>query len=139
MAVHVSQITEKLSNSSVSAQLITLELTVNKEFRVNWLVIGPLMVTVITLRHFAESKLYIIPEFAGKSFLEFTRIQSFSQISIKIEFKPMETEGLLLYNGEDEKTKGDFISLAMVNGHVEFRFGWKKIRNSADKYWCEDF
>ncbi len=65
--------------------------------------------------------MYTIPEFAGKSYLEFAKLQSFAVISIRIEFKPMETEGLLLYNGEDEQSKGDFISLAMVSGHVEFR------------------
>ena len=37
-------------------------------------------------------------------------------------FKPITREGLMLYNGYTNDRKGDFISLAMREGHIEFQF-----------------
>lgn len=32
------------------------------------------------------------------------------------------SNGLILYNGQKKSGRGDFISLALVHGHVQFRF-----------------
>ena len=44
----------------------------------------------------------------------------FSEILIII--KPYKQDGLFLYNGERMDKTGDFISLNLVDGYVEFRF-----------------
>lgn len=36
--------------------------------------------------------------------------------------KPTKADGLFLYNGQKMDRTGDFISLNLVNGYVEFRF-----------------
>jgi hypothetical protein len=40
---------------------------------------------------------------------------------IEMVFKPITREGLMLYNGYTNDRKGDFISLAMREGHIEFQ------------------
>ena len=45
-----------------------------------------------------------------------------SYTEIEIVFKPMDRDGLILYNGYTEDRNGDFIALSMVNGHLEYRF-----------------
>lgn len=43
--------------------------------------------------------------------------------SAKFRIKPDSlTDGVLLYAAENEKTYGDFISLALRDGHVELRY-----------------
>jgi hypothetical protein len=42
--------------------------------------------------------------------------------NIEMVFRPSEADGLLLYNGYATDGTGDFISLALRNGTVEFRF-----------------
>ena len=37
-------------------------------------------------------------------------------------FKPEDRDGMLLYNGYTTDRMGDFISLGLVDGYVEFRF-----------------
>ena len=37
-------------------------------------------------------------------------------------FKPTDKDGMLFYNGYTTDRTGDFISLGLVNGYVEFRF-----------------
>ncbi|XP_037502808.1 pikachurin-like [Rhipicephalus sanguineus] len=41
---------------------------------------------------------------------------------VQITFKPEKDHGLLLYNGQQEDGSGDFISVGLTNGYVEFRF-----------------
>ena len=44
----------------------------------------------------------------------------FSEVFMVI--KPIKPDGLFLYNGQKMDKTGDFISLNLVNGYVEFRF-----------------
>ncbi|KAL5016942.1 hypothetical protein ScPMuIL_006531 [Solemya velum] len=65
-----------------------------------------------------------IPEFAGHSHLRFQglgrSVLSFTEIEIVL--KPTEANGVVLYNGYKENRQGDFLSIALVGGHIEFRF-----------------
>jgi len=45
-----------------------------------------------------------------------------SFIEIQIVFKPRSLNGLFLYNGNRMDGSGDFLSLNLVYGYVEFRF-----------------
>ena len=65
-----------------------------------------------------------IPEFGGHSYLEYPGLDrsALSYTEIEMVFKPTTTEGVLLYNGFTHDRKGDFISIAMREGHMEFRF-----------------
>lgn len=65
-----------------------------------------------------------IPHFGGHSFVKHTGLErsSLSFTEIEMVFKPITREGLMLYNGYTNDRKGDFISLAMREGHIEFQF-----------------
>jgi len=66
-----------------------------------------------------------VPLFDGMSFLQFVGLQrtvlSFTDVELVI--KPTTHDGLVFYNGYVKRpTAGDFISLALKDGFVEFRF-----------------
>ncbi|XP_052397370.1 agrin isoform X3 [Carassius gibelio] len=63
---------------------------------------------------------YFIPSFGGKSYLAFQTMKAYHTVRIAMEFRASEMTGILLYN--DQKGKKDFLSLALVQGHVELRF-----------------
>lgn len=67
---------------------------------------------------------FLIPSFNGSSHLQFIgfgdRSTMFTEIILVI--KPNKPDGLFLYNGQKMDRTGDFISLNLVNGFVEFRF-----------------
>ncbi|KAJ8305764.1 hypothetical protein KUTeg_016309 [Tegillarca granosa] len=65
-----------------------------------------------------------IPKFSGHSYLRYPGLQrtTLSFTEIELVFKPSNGDGLILYNGYTNDRKGDFISLAMNEGHLEFRF-----------------
>lgn len=65
-----------------------------------------------------------IPEFSGHSYLEYKGLGRSSLLFLEIELviKPTKPNGLILYNGYTKDRQGDFISLAMVQGRLEFRF-----------------
>ncbi|XP_060930719.1 agrin isoform X2 [Limanda limanda] len=63
---------------------------------------------------------YFIPSFGGQSYLAFQTMSAYHTVRIAMEFRASEETGILLYNGQEGKK--DFISLALVNGHVELRF-----------------
>ena len=46
-------------------------------------------------------------------------MSAYHTVRIAMEFRASESDGLLLYNGQDGKK--DFISLALVSGKVELR------------------
>uniref|UniRef100_A0A8C2BHF8 Agrin n=1 Tax=Cyprinus carpio TaxID=7962 RepID=A0A8C2BHF8_CYPCA len=64
--------------------------------------------------------IYFIPSFGGKSYLAFQTMRAYHTVRIAMEFRASEMTGILLYN--DQKGKKDFLSLALVEGHVELRF-----------------
>ena len=65
-----------------------------------------------------------IPEFSGHSYLEFEGLGRSSLLFLEVELviKPVKANGVILYNGYRQDRQGDFLSLAMVQGHLEFRF-----------------
>jgi len=90
-----------------------------------------------------------VPMFDGISFLQFVGLQrsvlSFTDIEMVI--KPTTHDGLIFYNGYVKRPSGDFISLALKGGFVEFRFdlgtGPAYIRYRGDKkskclFFCQE-
>jgi len=65
-----------------------------------------------------------IPSFDGHSYLQYIglrrTVMSFSEI--EVVFKTTDPDGLILYNGYSTDGTGDFISLALQNGTVEYRY-----------------
>lgn len=44
------------------------------------------------------------------------------ELRLDVEFKPLEPNGILLFSGGKSGPVEDFVSLAMVDGHLEFRY-----------------
>jgi len=65
-----------------------------------------------------------IPSFNGNSYLQYIGLQRrvLTQTKIEITFKPAAADGLLFYNGYSSDGTGDFISIALTRGRVDFRF-----------------
>ena len=65
-----------------------------------------------------------MPAFNGHSYLQFIGLRrtvlSFAEVDIV--FKPTDRDGLLFYNGFSADRTGDFISLALRDGYLEYRF-----------------
>ncbi|XP_059489125.1 agrin-like [Neocloeon triangulifer] len=70
----------------------------------------------------AATKDYEVPSFDGHSFVQMKRLKAYNKISIELEFKTYSENAILLYNQQKSDGTGDFISLAVVNGFVEFRY-----------------
>ncbi|KAL6119478.1 hspg2 [Pungitius sinensis] len=67
----------------------------------------------------------VMPYFAQEplSYLTLPTIKNaYKAFSIKINFRPDNVDGMLLYNGQKKTTGADFISLGLVGGRLEFRF-----------------
>lgn len=66
----------------------------------------------------------VVPMFDGMSFLQFVGLQRsvLSYTDIELIIKPTDNNGLIFYNGYVKRPTGDFISLALKDGFVEFRF-----------------
>lgn len=57
------------------------------------------------------------------SYIQLKRLQHGShEISIEIEFRPFRNDGILLYIGQNDDGKGDFITLYLHDGFVDFRY-----------------
>ena len=78
---------------------------------------------IFSLDLFAEP-MHVIPSFIGKSYL---RLKKFhhgnSKISIDMMFRTLNMDAILFYSAQSMDGTGDYISLAVVDGHVEFRYG----------------
>ncbi|MEQ2195053.1 hypothetical protein XENOCAPTIV_006761, partial [Xenoophorus captivus] len=48
---------------------------------------------------------------------------AYKAFNIKINFRPDNVDGMILYNGQRRTTGADFISLGLVSGRLEFRSG----------------
>ncbi|XP_031777264.1 uncharacterized protein LOC100678116 isoform X3 [Nasonia vitripennis] len=71
----------------------------------------------------AELTEFLIPELTGDGFLELTCLEGVARtFSIELWFLTRAKDGLLLYNGQLNTGRGDFISLNLVQGRLEFRF-----------------
>ncbi|XP_076597098.1 basement membrane-specific heparan sulfate proteoglycan core protein isoform X2 [Chaetodon auriga] len=67
----------------------------------------------------------VMPYFAQDplSYLTLPTIKNaYKAFSIKINFRPDNVDGMILYNGQRRTTGADFISLGLVGGRLEFRF-----------------
>ena len=64
----------------------------------------------------------MIPDFDGDSYLELPTLEHVGiSFGLELWFMTRSTDGLLLYNGQTG-SGGDFISLNLRNGHVEFTY-----------------
>uniref|UniRef100_A0A3Q3IGR0 Heparan sulfate proteoglycan 2 n=1 Tax=Monopterus albus TaxID=43700 RepID=A0A3Q3IGR0_MONAL len=67
----------------------------------------------------------VMPYFAQEplSYLTLPTIKNaYKAFTIKINFRPDNVDGMILYNGQRRTTGADFISLGLVGGRLEFRF-----------------
>ncbi|XP_049611156.2 basement membrane-specific heparan sulfate proteoglycan core protein isoform X2 [Syngnathus scovelli] len=67
----------------------------------------------------------VMPYFAQEplSYLTLPTIKNaYKAFNIKINFRPDNVDGMILYNGQKRSTGADFISLGLVGGRLEFRF-----------------
>uniref|UniRef100_A0A8C5LSG1 EGF like, fibronectin type III and laminin G domains n=1 Tax=Leptobrachium leishanense TaxID=445787 RepID=A0A8C5LSG1_9ANUR len=63
------------------------------------------------------------PHFYGHSYMTFEPLKnSYQMFQITVEFRAERDDGLLLYCGENEYGRGDFMSLAIIRRSVQFRF-----------------
>ncbi|CAO2592424.1 Egflam [Lemmus lemmus] len=63
------------------------------------------------------------PQFFGHSYVTFEPLKnSYQTFQITLEFRAEEEDGLLLYCGEGEHGRGDFMSLALIRRSLHFRF-----------------
>ncbi|KFV84292.1 Pikachurin, partial [Struthio camelus australis] len=63
------------------------------------------------------------PQFSGYSYITFEPLKnSYQKFQITLEFRAESEDGLLLYCGENEHGRGDFMSLAIIRRNLQFRF-----------------
>ncbi|XP_063548558.1 agrin-like [Cydia strobilella] len=62
------------------------------------------------------------PYFDGSSFIRLKPLKAYHKLNIDIEFKAFTENGVILYNQQKYDGTGDFVSLALVNGYIEFRY-----------------
>ncbi|KAF2984643.1 hypothetical protein EK904_012564, partial [Melospiza melodia maxima] len=63
------------------------------------------------------------PQFFGYSYITFEPLKkSYQTFQITLEFRAESEDGLLLYCGENEHGRGDFMSLAIIRRSLQFRF-----------------
>nr|CAD7395884.1 unnamed protein product [Timema cristinae] len=67
-------------------------------------------------------RVYDIPAFDGRSFVQLKRLKAYNKLSLEVEFMTYANDGMILYNQQKSDGTGDFVSLALVNGFVEFRY-----------------
>ncbi|XP_065220791.1 pikachurin-like [Planococcus citri] len=64
-----------------------------------------------------------IPRFSGQSWLAFPALRAaYKHIQLEIEFRPESWDGILFLTGERDDLAGDFVSVVLYEGFVEFRF-----------------
>lgn len=63
-----------------------------------------------------------VPSFSGQSFLLLQRLQAYTRLTLELDFISYSENGILLYNGQTPDGEGDFVSLSIRQGYVEFRF-----------------
>lgn len=67
-------------------------------------------------------KQYEVPAFHGRSYARLKPLKAYHKLSIEVEFKSHTYDGIILYNQQKFDGLGDFISLALINGFVEFKY-----------------
>ena len=65
---------------------------------------------------------YVVPSFSGQSYLRLDKLHHANrELSIEMDFKSLNEEGILLYSADEHDKPGDFVSLSLRDGFVEFR------------------
>ncbi|XP_068106686.1 pikachurin-like isoform X2 [Hyperolius riggenbachi] len=63
------------------------------------------------------------PQFYGHSYMTFEPLKnSYQTFQITVEFRAQGDDGLLLYCGENEYGRGDFMSVAIIRRSIQFRY-----------------
>lgn len=63
------------------------------------------------------------PQFNGTSYIELQPLEGLGKaFRIEIWFLTNRFSGMLLYTGQSNKAKGDFIAINLVNGYLQFRY-----------------
>lgn len=63
------------------------------------------------------------PKLDGRGYIAFPVLRdAYKEFHIYLEIKASSPDGLLLFSSERPNARGDFFSVALVNGQVEFRF-----------------
>lgn len=72
-----------------------------------------------------SKKEYPYPFFTGKSTISLGKLAGYHKLSIEIEITPYLDfqHGILIFSSQHANGSGDFISLALIDGYVEFRYG----------------
>nr|XP_022901915.1 agrin-like isoform X3 [Onthophagus taurus] len=65
---------------------------------------------------------YDVPAFEGRSYVRLEPLKAYHKLSIEVEFKAYAYDGIILYNQQRADGSGDFVSLALVNGFVQFKY-----------------
>lgn len=81
----------------------------------------------LTRSFFLSDSSFTVPSFNGSSYLQLPSlgkgfVDAPLYLDIEIVFKPRSSDGLILYNGERMDGSGDFLSINLIDGFVEFRF-----------------
>lgn len=64
-----------------------------------------------------------IPQFDSSAFIEYPPLKGVNKgFKIDIVFLTKSLNGLILYSGQSKSGKGDFISLNLIRGYLQFRF-----------------
>ncbi|XP_063292891.1 basement membrane-specific heparan sulfate proteoglycan core protein isoform X6 [Pelobates fuscus] len=71
-----------------------------------------------------EGVMVSIPSFNGESsYISYPALTNIhNELRVDMEFKPLSLDGLLFFSGGKGAPVDDFVSLAMVGGHLEFRY-----------------
>ncbi|XP_072942741.1 agrin-like isoform X4 [Epargyreus clarus] len=62
------------------------------------------------------------PSFDGSSYIRLKPLKAYHKLNIDIEFKAFSENGVILYNQQKADGTGDYVSLALVKGFLEFRY-----------------
>uniref|UniRef100_A0A8B9H417 Agrin n=1 Tax=Astyanax mexicanus TaxID=7994 RepID=A0A8B9H417_ASTMX len=78
-------------------------------------------------RKVSEKKGAYIPYFDGESYLELKGLHLYNhdlkqKVSMTVVLLANDSNGMIFYNGQKTDGKGDFISLALIGGILEFRY-----------------
>lgn len=65
---------------------------------------------------------YDVPSFDGHAYIVMKPLSAYHKFSIELEFTAFADNGILLYDQQKVDGSGDFISLSLINGHVEMRY-----------------
>lgn len=67
-------------------------------------------------------KKYQTPAFGGRSYVQLKPLKAYHKLSLEVEFKTYKPDGIILYNQQRADGQGDFVSLALVDGYVQFKY-----------------